>query len=401
MPYADSTSLIAPYLRPMYPAAIQGIQDAQTQGRWEQVQDEEKRRWEANRPFVDAQAKQMQFAANKAEEAWNLYNSVNGGQGDGKLAAAGIDPKEYMRAYLGIQAKNPKIKVDIPGVGPSEVEAGDYLNYLTKQKEAMPNVYVPSARMNLPANVAHYYPDFQKPDKGPAPQLIYRVGPDGKPYAQFVTPTPGMQINDVYKPQSERGGYTQGQMVDDNLSYYGFKSKSLLDPMTGRVVKGKESEYQQLLSEYQNDLLKISQGQKPTWAGGTSREQDKDDAFLDQIRQALGGGQPEGAPSIGGGHPISNPQFSVNPRIDPNRPAINNSDGSFSTERTITIEMNGKYYLLPTIVNGQQLTPDQAVMAAMAGKNNPVGEFNSQMEADIAARLRSNMIPNARGMGPR
>jgi hypothetical protein len=88
---------------------------------------------------------------------------------------------------------------------------------------------------------------------------------------------------------------------------------------------------------------------------------------------------------------------SGNGPIDKNRPIIHNSDGSFSTERTITIGADGKYLNIPTIVNGQQLTPEQAIQAWKDGKNKPVGEFNSQQEAEDGARARSAQIGQERG----
>ena len=44
-----------------------------------------------------------------------------------------------------------------------------------------------------------------------------------------------------------------------------------------------------------------------------------------------------------------------------NRPVVRNPDGSISTVRSITVEADGKYVVLPTIdPQGNNLTPDQA-----------------------------------------
>jgi hypothetical protein len=40
------------------------------------------------------------------------------------------------------------------------------------------------------------------------------------------------------------------------------------------------------------------------------------------------------------------------------KPILRNPDGSVSTERTITIESDGKHYVIPTIINGKAVTPD-------------------------------------------
>jgi hypothetical protein len=82
--------------------------------------------------------------------------------------------------------------------------------------------------------------------------------------------------------------------------------------------------------------------------------------------------------------------------IDPNKPQINNADGSFSTERTITVEMDGKHYVLPTIVGGKQYTPEQAIELFRRGANQAVGIFASQQEADAAAAARSDAIGRLR-----
>lgn len=82
--------------------------------------------------------------------------------------------------------------------------------------------------------------------------------------------------------------------------------------------------------------------------------------------------------------------------IDVSRPKIKNPDNSFSTERTIGIEADGKHYLIPTIVNGVELSEEDAIRAFQEGRNKPVGTFNSREESDAAAPLRSNRIGEVR-----
>lgn len=83
--------------------------------------------------------------------------------------------------------------------------------------------------------------------------------------------------------------------------------------------------------------------------------------------------------------------------IDMSRPRVENADGSFSTERTIGIEMDGRFFNIPTIVNGKQLSEDDAIAAFQRGDNPAVGEFGSQEEADRAASARSERIGQVRG----
>jgi hypothetical protein len=77
---------------------------------------------------------------------------------------------------------------------------------------------------------------------------------------------------------------------------------------------------------------------------------------------------------------------------DPRRPRIDNGDGTFSTERTITIERDGKYYNVPTIVGGRQYPSETIMKAFSLGQVPHVGEFKSLDKALKAAQLRSKSI---------
>lgn len=74
------------------------------------------------------------------------------------------------------------------------------------------------------------------------------------------------------------------------------------------------------------------------------------------------------------------------------KPLIKNPDGSISTERTITFEQEGKHYVLPTIVNGKELTDAQALDLFDAGENEPVGVFDTAEEADKFAKERTKKL---------
>jgi len=85
--------------------------------------------------------------------------------------------------------------------------------------------------------------------------------------------------------------------------------------------------------------------------------------------------------------------------IDKTRPRLQNPDGSFSTERTIGITVDGKVLSIPTIVGGRQLSPEAAIAEWRAGRNNPVGVYDS-VEAEAAgAAKRSQEIGRVRGGG--
>jgi hypothetical protein len=83
--------------------------------------------------------------------------------------------------------------------------------------------------------------------------------------------------------------------------------------------------------------------------------------------------------------------------IDESRPIIENDDGSFSTERTATRQdKNGKWVVFPTIVDGKELSEDQAWDAISKGKNKSVGSFDSLEESEVWATKRSEEIGKVR-----
>jgi len=86
--------------------------------------------------------------------------------------------------------------------------------------------------------------------------------------------------------------------------------------------------------------------------------------------------------------------------IDITRPVIINEDGSISTEETITIERGGKFFNVPTVIDGERVDPDIVQAGFEAGDENipHVGEFNTLKTAEDAAIRRSTQIPFARGL---
>lgn len=58
-------------------------------------------------------------------------------------------------------------------------------------------------------------------------------------------------------------------------------------------------------------------------------------------------------------------------------------------EQSIGIDVGGRFFNLPTVVNGQQISPDQAVQLFRQGKLRPLGQYSTQVEADREAAKRS------------
>ena len=83
--------------------------------------------------------------------------------------------------------------------------------------------------------------------------------------------------------------------------------------------------------------------------------------------------------------------------IDTGRPILENPDGTFSTEETITLERDGKWYNVPTIINGQRVDPAEVEQLFLAGKVNEVGKYDTLKQAEAAAVARSKEIGRVRG----
>lgn len=92
---------------------------------------------------------------------------------------------------------------------------------------------------------------------------------------------------------------------------------------------------------------------------------------------------------MGGGVNIGAP-------IDMNRQKLSNDDGSFSTERTVTIPLNGRWYNVPTIVDGVQYPEGDIEYYFSQGWIPHVGEFPTVETAVRSARVRTDAIGKKR-----
>ncbi|MES2367576.1 MAG: hypothetical protein V4563_17000, partial [Pseudomonadota bacterium] len=82
------------------------------------------------------------------------------------------------------------------------------------------------------------------------------------------------------------------------------------------------------------------------------------------------------------------------PQTYEGRPVVRNPDGSWSHERSMTIEADGRHMNIPTMFGGKQVDPDKAVEIMRANKwvdpdtGKPVQTFSSQAEAVAAAQQK-------------
>lgn len=84
--------------------------------------------------------------------------------------------------------------------------------------------------------------------------------------------------------------------------------------------------------------------------------------------------------------------------IDTTRPMIDNGDGSFSTERTMTMQgPDGLWYNVPTIAEGNEMSPGLTEWLFMQGLVPHVGQFGTLDQAERSARIRTNHIGQKRG----
>jgi hypothetical protein len=90
------------------------------------------------------------------------------------------------------------------------------------------------------------------------------------------------------------------------------------------------------------------------------------------------------------------PKAAAEAGIDRSRPILENDDGSFSTEETITIDAGGRFVNIPTIIGGRRVSEDQAVEAWRRGKNPAVGEAPTLAQAEKMAQERSTRIGQVR-----
>ena len=80
---------------------------------------------------------------------------------------------------------------------------------------------------------------------------------------------------------------------------------------------------------------------------------------------------------------------------------VKNPDGSFSSERTISVGFDDRVFNIPTMVDGKQLSPGAAIKAAKKVGLRRFPNFSTVKEAVKAADERSQRLGRAGRSRPR
>jgi hypothetical protein len=71
---------------------------------------------------------------------------------------------------------------------------------------------------------------------------------------------------------------------------------------------------------------------------------------------------------------------------------VENPDGTFSTERTIGVNIDGREYVIPTLVEGRQVSEDEAIQEAQRRGLQNYPSFDTVEKAEEYARQRSEQL---------
>lgn len=130
---------------------------------------------------------------------------------------------------------------------------------------------------------------------------------------------------------------------------------------------------------------------------GTASHMQNQVVFNDDIIEILKRTQLGAVPvGLGSLMALDEEKQNIGEPLDYSRKKIENEDGSFSTERTVTLQKKGLWYNVPSIVNGQELKSDEVEYLFNIGVIPHVGEFNTLKEAEKSAVERSKYIGKVR-----
>lgn len=148
--------------------------------------------------------------------------------------------------------------------------------------------------------------------------------------------------------------------ASENLRAAGFEGANIREQLTGALMAG--DKLNEVIQEFQNTAKQIPEALKD------ADKKIKD--IVDQVQEI-------------------EVHFQTKSVKFPEIPFIKNADGTFSTEQTITIEVDARYIVIPTIVGGKKISDAEAEELFKIGQNKPVGEFDTEDEAKRFAEARS------------
>jgi len=79
--------------------------------------------------------------------------------------------------------------------------------------------------------------------------------------------------------------------------------------------------------------------------------------------------------------------------IDYNRPKLDLGNGNYATENKKIFQFDDSYFILPTVVNGKQLSDDEAI-SYFNNTGEHMGEYKNLKEAERASKLRTFIYNN-------
>lgn len=103
---------------------------------------------------------------------------------------------------------------------------------------------------------------------------------------------------------------------------------------------------------------------------------------------------------------LANQSFYLQPFPGQTMGYVKNPDGSYSNERKVTFESDGKFYVAPTLIfdatnKGLQLTPQQAVERAHKIGFHNFPSFDTQDQAEEYQKIRSFLSDVILNTGPK
>lgn len=101
--------------------------------------------------------------------------------------------------------------------------------------------------------------------KGKPAFTTHTAGKDDPQFREGTVYKKNATTGEMTVIQTPTGPYTVQQKIDDTRSFYSLKMKNMLSPLTGVAREGMEGEFDNLIKDLAQDLIKINKGEKPSY----------------------------------------------------------------------------------------------------------------------------------------